>query len=271
MTLTLKLMTITPAMAQAILDQDAPNRPIKRHNIERYANDMTNGWWRQTGESIVFDQDGRLVQGQHRIHAVIRSGVAIEFVVVCGVDSVAQDVMDTGARRSLGDQLARRGEKNCNALASAVLLTKTWDENGKPHANSGVSHVELLQWFMDHQEIRDSVTVVYTFARKMGYPSGLAAAVHYQMSRLSPLDADEFWDVFGTGKPAVNSQPILLLRERMIKDLSARDRGQTLKPVYRAALTIRSWNAWVTGAELGLVKWLPQRSEFPVLINPNDL
>ena len=272
MTLTLNLMTFTPEMAQAILDQDSPNRPVKRHNVERYAKDMASGWWRQTGESIVFDEHGRLVQGQHRLHAVVRSGVAIEFVVVCGVQSTAQDVMDTGARRSLGDQLARRGEKNCNTLASAILLTKSWDETGKPHANTGISHVELLQWFNDHEDIRDSANLTVSMARKIKYPPGLASAIHYRMNRMSSPDADEFWDVLCTGKSAENSQPILMLRDRMIDVMAASGRGTVMTSMQRAGLTIRAWNAWVTGSEIGLLRWAPQRGEkFPTLINPNDL
>lgn len=272
MTLTLKLMTITPEMAQSILDKGDPNRPVKKHNVERYAKDMRNGWWRQTGESIVFDNQGQLVQGQHRLHAVIRADVAIEFVVVCGVESIAQDVMDTGARRSLGDQLARRGEKNCNTLASAVLLAKTWEEFGKPHANTGVSHVELLQWFSDHDDIRESANLAVSLARRIKYPSGLAAAIHYRMSHFSADDANEFWDVLCTGRAAENSQPIALLRNRMVEAMAANARGTVMTPMQRAGLTIRSWNAWVTGAEIGLLRWAPQRGEkFPDLINPNDL
>jgi hypothetical protein len=261
MTITLQLMQITPEMATAILAKDAPNRPIKKHNVNRYAKDMSNGWWKQTGESLVFDQDRQLVQGQHRLHAVIQSGMTIEFVVVCGVESVSQDVMDTGARRSLGDQLARRGEKNCTSLASAIVLTKAWMEDGRPHTNTGVSNIDLLQWFSDHGDLRRSTDVAASLARRIKYPTGMAAAIHYQMSLLSEVDADEFWNVLCLGTVVENSQP-----------MAKSDRGSVMKPIQRAGLTIRAWNAWVTGSQIGLLRWAPQRGEkFPVLINPNDL
>jgi hypothetical protein len=45
-----------------------------------------------------------------------------------------------------------------------------------------------------------------------------------------------------------------------------------MTPIYRSALTIRAWNAWVTGSELKRLRWAPQAGDkFPTLINPNDL
>jgi hypothetical protein len=85
-------------------------------------------------------------------------------------------------------------------------------------------------------------------------------------------DANDFWDVLCNGKAADNSQPIEMLRARMIDVMAASGRGTVMTAMQRAGLTIRSWNAWVTGSEIGLLRWAPQRGEkFPVLIDPNDL
>lgn len=77
---------ITPAEAQAYLDNNAKHRPIKEKKVAEYMAEMQNGQWRLNGKTICFDTTGRLLNGQHRLSAVVRSGVPLTTVVVRGLD-----------------------------------------------------------------------------------------------------------------------------------------------------------------------------------------
>lgn len=77
---------ITPEEAQAYLDNNAKHRPIKEKKVAEYMGEMKDGKWRLNGKTICFDTTGRLLNGQHRLSAVVASGVSLTTVVVRGLD-----------------------------------------------------------------------------------------------------------------------------------------------------------------------------------------
>jgi hypothetical protein len=77
---------INPEEAQAYLDNNAKHRPIKEKKVDAYMTEMADGRWRLNGKTICFDTDGRLLNGQHRLSAVVKSGVSLTTVVVRGLD-----------------------------------------------------------------------------------------------------------------------------------------------------------------------------------------
>lgn len=85
----LTIEEIDPAQAATMLLHNTRNRPMKPATVNTYAKVMSSGDWTFTGESISFDLRGRLVNGQHRLSAVVKSGVPITVVVVRGVPDSA--------------------------------------------------------------------------------------------------------------------------------------------------------------------------------------
>lgn len=77
---------ISPEEAQAYLDNNAKHRPIKEKKVNEYMGEMADGKWRLNGKTICFDTNGRLLNGQHRLSAVVKSGVSLTTVVVRGLD-----------------------------------------------------------------------------------------------------------------------------------------------------------------------------------------
>ena len=76
---------ITPEQAQEYLDYNAKHRPIKEKKVDEYMHEMVNGSWKLNGKTICFDWNGRLLNGQHRLTAVVRSRVPLTTVVVRGL------------------------------------------------------------------------------------------------------------------------------------------------------------------------------------------
>ncbi len=108
MTVTCGVATITPEMAQGWLENhNGKNRKLRQKSTwQRYINDMVNGDWLLTGESIIFDEDGTLVNGQHRLHACVAANRNFDSVVVYGVDpTVAFLAIDQGIGRTSDDYL----------------------------------------------------------------------------------------------------------------------------------------------------------------------
>lgn len=78
--------TITPEDAKKYLERNAKHRPIKEKKVAEYMAEMREGKWRLNGKTVCFDITGRLLNGQHRLSAVLRSGVPLTTVVVRGLD-----------------------------------------------------------------------------------------------------------------------------------------------------------------------------------------
>ncbi len=87
---------------------------------EAYARDMRSGRWPFTGDPIRFTTDGELIDGQHRLHAVIEADLTIPFLCVFGLEPRAKHALDTGRKRSAGDVLALKGYPQAARLSGAA-------------------------------------------------------------------------------------------------------------------------------------------------------
>lgn len=125
-----KVEQITPDYAAKILKSNNPrNRNLSDIRATRYAADMARGHWAVNGEAIIFDEDGNLINGQHRMAGVVKAGVPVQFLVVRGVPRfyqngaqiLTQDTIDRGYVRGVGQQLQMaHGIKNGNNIATAA-------------------------------------------------------------------------------------------------------------------------------------------------------
>lgn len=94
-------MKITPAVAKMILEQrNIQNRKIDRRRVAKYVSDMLKGEWHIHGNGIQFNRSGQLIDGQHRLQAIIESGLSIDFMVTFGVHESAVVAIDEGRPRS---------------------------------------------------------------------------------------------------------------------------------------------------------------------------
>src|SRR5438105_15259463 len=118
--LDLEIMTITPQLAQEWLDRGGTNRKITHRRIEAMTAAIQRGEWQLTGEAIKLDADGRVRDGQNRLHAIVEAGIPVRSVVAHGVSEDAFDVLDTGRSRNAADVLHIHGFPSQNALAVAA-------------------------------------------------------------------------------------------------------------------------------------------------------
>lgn len=100
------IITITPKIAKEILSKyNAKNRDIDQANVRLITHYMRTGRWVFNGEPICFNMDDFLVDGQHRLKAVIDSGIACKFLVVRGLETNAYNTIDIGNKRTSSDIL----------------------------------------------------------------------------------------------------------------------------------------------------------------------
>jgi hypothetical protein len=96
------VMDVTPDMASDWLSyrNHPKNRPLSKSVAGKYQADMESGRWALTPEGLIFDTDGYIISGQHRLKAVANSGKTIEFWVFPGESRDIFDVVDQGYKRT---------------------------------------------------------------------------------------------------------------------------------------------------------------------------
>mgnify|MGYP001086833999 CR=1 FL=1 len=112
---------VTPEQAKTILlRSNYDNRKIRKSVVSKYAKSMRDGDWKMSPEPIAFSKSGRLINGQHRLTAVVESGVPCSFFFAYGFEEDVFDVLDRGAGRSISDALGI----NRKLAQAATLLAK---------------------------------------------------------------------------------------------------------------------------------------------------
>lgn len=133
-----EIKVITPEWARDILEKhDASivagkfaQRTISDRQVKAYAEDMRAGQWSINGQGISFDVEKNLLDGQHRLHAVVKANVSVPMLIMWDLPvnynngSKTINTLDIGKRRSPGAQLKMEGFAYANtaATASRVLL-----------------------------------------------------------------------------------------------------------------------------------------------------
>lgn len=108
--ITSQVELITPAVARKYLEKNIDNnRHISERTVAVYANDMKNRNWRITHQGIAFNTDGKLVDGQHRLRAVIKADTPVKMMVTRGLETESMRNIDQNRPRTSADSLKIAG------------------------------------------------------------------------------------------------------------------------------------------------------------------
>lgn len=99
----MELLEITPALATRWLETNTGNRKLTPEHVEYLAEQMKAGGWKLTGDPIKLSHTGRLLDGQHRLNALIKADATLPFWVATNCEDNIFDVLDTGRVRKATD------------------------------------------------------------------------------------------------------------------------------------------------------------------------
>lgn len=124
---------INPEIARSLLDANGnANRDVTQTQVQNFANDMKAGRWQVTHQPIALtgpslEDPGELLDGQHRLHAVIDAGATVPMLIAFNTDPATFNVIDVGRTRTLPDLLTIRGYKNARKLKTAWVYAWSWE------------------------------------------------------------------------------------------------------------------------------------------------
>ena len=197
--------SVTPELAEAILTINTDNRPIDQSRVNKYAKQMAAGLWKETSAELIqiagiYPQDNcRLIDGQHRLRAVIQSGATVTMTVVDGCDASTFDVIDTGKTRTHTDVFAIAGlPKGSAPMARIVYLyDKMMGTDWRSTKEVNVSQTELLQWAEDKRDVLETATALGKLVSKAVKPLGTTAgAVMAILDLFGGISCETTFEVF---------------------------------------------------------------------------
>lgn len=248
---------VTPARAAELLQLNPRNRAVRLGHVRDLANAMRNGHWVYNGDAIGFDRDGFLIDGQHRLAAIVESGTTQLLVLQEGLLPEAQGTIDTGRKRMYSDHLAIAGHKSTHLLASVLLAFHRYQADGWKGAYVRVSmppFAVLDEVLRQNPELVEYVQAAVNTRSRTKLPPTCLALSMWVFDRIDATDSTHFWARLVDG---ANLEPDSgILRLRAVLDGQAASNAKYETP-HLQALVIKAWNAYRRGAPVRVLSYRP--------------
>lgn len=242
----LQLVKITPAVASSMLENNIDiNRSIRSGHLDKLCYDMKNNLWDcENGETLKFKDAkegskwGVLVDGQHRLTALINTGKTFTLPVLTGVSEDSFATLDSGSSRTFGDILGQKGFSNKTSLAAGVTtLEQFYTGNFR---TKQISHRRLLKRFQGHEQIAEYANEANNL-RKCFKPSE-AVFLSYLFNAIAPRKGAAFMSRLAHGG-AGEGEPVHELREKLLNLRIKKPTGLTFTPKdYIIGSVFKAWN-----------------------------
>lgn len=233
--LTAKIENITPSIARKFLEKNTNNRALKKDRIMLYVRQMQEGSYIVNGDTIRFDTDGVLIDGQNRLTAISKMPEDFQFtaIVVRGLAPDAFKTIDIGVMRNAGDIMKLAGHSKYAKFIPAMIrkhqmlfLEKKDLRDNSERAKSVVFYrtftaSDCIDIYEKDMQIIDRIsTVAHSEHAKYIINSSTAGAIMLDLIRdrnESIEKVESFFDTLFSGAGLTESDPMLSLRNSLIK------------------------------------------------------
>lgn len=250
------MVRVTPDIAKAMLEHNTHNRKMRPYIVVRYANDMANGCWGQTYDTIKFATDGTLLDGQHRLAAVVKSGRTIDFLIAYGVAKEEQAHCDQGPKRVEGTSLTLRGVPRGITIAAMVKRVEVLRHTSTPaiglakngawcrNDGSNLSYSDILRLYEAdgdrYQKWNRTAASYVSLYKGIITQTELGAILYYLTTDLGHRE-DTVLRFFDNLYGKRNDVQIAWQLQRKFLN------GALSTPTEKTQAMIRAWNAYIVG------------------------
>ncbi len=260
---------IGPGQASAILEMNVGNRPLQPSVVAKYSGRMIRKEWKWTGDPVHISTEWKLLNGQHRLHAIVESGTQQKVTFLVNSNPDIFSALDGGSKRTNGDNFALLGKKSARTLSSLLgqMFRYENDKMGGFETGSFDQQQEIL---VRHPDLEDAVRVGPLFKGLLD-PTA-AAFLFYQFSRKNKEVASLFMSKLALGDGLSVDNPAYRARDRLITNKN--NKGK-LKFLYKLAIVIKAWNKFNLGDSCKAISWKEsgeKQEEMPIIgeANPNS-
>lgn len=229
---------VHPRQAGAWLEARRANRRISPANVSFLAWQIVDGKWGLNGQALIFDTEGRLIDGQHRCAAVVEADKPIRTIVIRGIDPEQFATIDTGAARTNAHVLAIKGRKYYTNVASVLKLLANYRDGHFTGTRSRVTNTRILALDEANPGVEDSVYWCFGLHKK-GFCVAVIAFAHYYCTQALSR-SERFFDALLEEKPSIAAARELL--RRVCED---REEDRHVTAYEQLARVVLAFNAWI--------------------------
>lgn len=247
---------VTPELATRLLQANQLNRPLAEGHAERIAGQIREGKWRFNGDTIKIATGGDILDGQHRLWAIIESDTPVESMIVTDIARDAFSTIDTIRKpRSLGDTVALTGNvRYRNTIGGALAWLTRWQagclENYKAPKHR-VENSDIESALAENPGIIRAAERAHAI-RNIANTSVMAFLYYIVVNRNEPLAERMMATLLDPAGVSVND-PFFKLRSYFVSDHHKRK-----DPVVTIAVAIKAINAVNAGQKINVLNWRQQ-------------
>lgn len=255
--ITVGIETITPEAAAQMLENSVGNfRKIDRGRVAKYAAEMSDGKWLFNGETIKLNGTC-VIDGQHRLAAIVKSGVTVECLVIRNLDKMTGVTIDCGKGRTLSDWVKYRGIKNAVSVTSMARNVVLYNAGrwGSQSVSSGYTKdSDIIEYIESHNDQLQGAHHLSDPCAAIIPRSFLGALLVIACGGRSPSENNMckwFCTALHTGSGLNEGEPVLVLRNKMIGVEKSRRESLFLQ---KMVLTL-AWNKTIKGERVKILKY----------------
>lgn len=252
--ITPKWETWTPNKAQKVLNTlNDKNRKVSPSKVNTYTLAMKAGEWRETLVPLIFDRNGELQDGQHRLRAIVTSECTIRFLTARGADPEDFAVIDRGLPRRAAQFLGPNGDKKVAAWKKVRGLTGT----ATPGSGMIEKSSDILLTLKDEQKwdaiFEKYMSEVHATSRRSKVPMtpllAVVALAHKNGTNQHKIGG--FLEGIRTGVGLAANDPRLLIMNQW----RGSNRSLTVDESRALMYVVKAWNAYAKGKTMKQLKY----------------
>jgi len=267
---------VTPDIAVQYLTKNQNNRPLDRFHVLKLSKDIADGKWSMNGDTIRFNKDGELIDGQHRLNAVIKAGVPVPMIIVTDIeDPHAFRTIDTNSKlRNVGQVLGLMNVKNgfvAGAVARRLIHWETTEDKSTFSLDVAnyryVSTADIIQYVENNNE--EIQYMVLKMKRSLIFKQCGAGTILVTSliicSRYNEEEAEEFINALISGYHPQMDSPVIRLRDRL---LTPPDRKGNKWELELMAIVFKAFRKFLDHQPIKQLRWVFEgnnKEPFPFL------
>jgi len=252
--------------------KEIKNRRISESTVQKWASDMAEGRWKPNPQVMMLDANDGVLDGQHRLWAIIESNTSQWMNVSRQVPSDIIDVADSGNARTTAQVLSMLGIAQPYRVATIARVALMYDLYPEKIWNQTI-RISKIQAQLYAREYPDQMQIAaqsydrcYTDKMLLVPPRMVGAAVFVivqNSQRLALLD--DFARGVGTGIGLEHGDARLALRRYGRTTTTMLGGGQRFEQI-GVAVVLKSWNAFVSGKKAVNIRWDIKELPMPKVI-----
>jgi len=153
------IMDVTPSIAKYILEHhNKDNRKIVKSQVNSISRSIRNDGWLEDGQPLTFNVEGNITEAQHRLLAIIETGVTARMIVVLGVDTGCFTKCAPAKPRKAEDEIQRKDKTATPSEVSTLRQVLIRRQGAKLTIQNAIE-----QWISWHHVVREGRKLVDGF------------------------------------------------------------------------------------------------------------